>query len=692
MFYILLVFLLLFARSIDAQDDEGPYRGKYIGKLNSYHHQVSGDVYAVDDYTILLTAFNYDGNGADTFFWSGAANRPGPQGFIVPDEYGKTNVLERYFNKDFTLTLPDKKKLADVKWFAIYDLWSQNTFGDIYIPEEFEPPTIQKISQLSSKTSTGAVSSGNVEIVDSKTIRLPDFRYDGSGKEVYFWVGVGPQPASKGIKVPDEYGYFDPIRSYKGDVITVELAGETTIFNIDWFSVFDKATNENLGSVIIPDGLNVPPSLVKVIPLKNNLPNCLQLHKDLRVSWEIFGPAITIQLAGQVREDEYMSFGISGSETESRMSGADIAVGYVKGVQGYATDYKVTALSPCVKVLGQYKGACRDTVVGGQDDNQLHNAIREDGVNFITYRRSLISSDNGDKNFPTDKDTYIVWAIGRLDSDNEPTFHDIYPKANVRVNLNVAEPTSNCVAFTQSTRPKVPAAVVITPGEKNGVVPDMWEKRQIYDRTIRTFNAYVGPSAGKKGYQGTTGFPSTTLAWYINGLLVPEIWLRRGLTYAFKVFGGNNPHSAEFYHPLIITDEPRGGFDTLSDEAQSRIRVLAGLEYSRRGRPRPTAAGPLCLSQHRPDADRRLDDDFPTFKKFNRSLQYSCETGAGAVLELTPNTSWPDIVYYQSFTQAHMGWKIHIVDNYGRSSGSSMRERWSLHALALILNVWLYLN
>ncbi|KAJ8978038.1 hypothetical protein NQ317_013566 [Molorchus minor] len=126
------------------QDDDGPYRGKYIGKLNSYHHQVSGNVYAVDDWTLLLTEFSYDGNGADTFFWAGAANRPGPQGFIVPDINGKTNVLERYLNKDFTLVLPEKKKITDIKWFAIYDIWSQNTFGDIYIPEEFEPPTVQK--------------------------------------------------------------------------------------------------------------------------------------------------------------------------------------------------------------------------------------------------------------------------------------------------------------------------------------------------------------------------------------------------------------------------------------------------------------------------------------------------------------------------------------------------------------------
>lgn len=73
----------------EEDDEAGPYQGKFIGTLNSFHHQVSGKVYAVDEFTFLISGFNYDGNGADTFFWAGASNRPGPQGFIVPDEYGK---------------------------------------------------------------------------------------------------------------------------------------------------------------------------------------------------------------------------------------------------------------------------------------------------------------------------------------------------------------------------------------------------------------------------------------------------------------------------------------------------------------------------------------------------------------------------------------------------------------------------
>lgn len=58
-------------------DDDGPYKGKFLGKFKSYHHEVSGDVYVVDQFTLLITDFNYDGTGSDTFFWCGTTNLPG---------------------------------------------------------------------------------------------------------------------------------------------------------------------------------------------------------------------------------------------------------------------------------------------------------------------------------------------------------------------------------------------------------------------------------------------------------------------------------------------------------------------------------------------------------------------------------------------------------------------------------------
>lgn len=406
----------------------------------------------------------------------------------------------------------------------------------------------------------------------------------------------------------------------------------------------------------MPDVLNVPPSLKKIYPYVAALPNCRQLHRNYRVSWEVFGPQITLVLSAVVENDNYMAFGISGSQEKSQMLGSDIALAYiVDGVQGFVSDYNVTSLAPCVQVLGQNKGVCRDDHVGGQDNFQLLTFTRENGINTITFRRTLISSDEGDKEFVLTRPMYTVWALGRLDSNKEPAFHDYYPKRDVIINFGAKEPTNDCFSFVAETPERI----------------ETWERLQIFDRSIRSFTATLGPSGGFKGYQGITGHVSNGLAWYLNGLLIPELYLRRGLTYVVKVRGGNNPHSPEYYHPMVITDEPRGGFDRLSDTKQSEIRVLAGVEFTRRGRPKPTAAGPLCLIKYPEHYDRRLDDMFISFKKFNKTLESECDPGTAAYLEITPNSSWPDTVYYNSFTHANMGWKIHIVDSltYVRNTG-----------------------
>lgn len=86
-----------------------------------------------------------------------------------------------------------------------------------------------------------------------------------------------------------------------------------------------------------------------------------------------------------------MGFGLSGSEEKSQMEGADVTIAYMDGVRGYATDYNVTSKAPCGKTLGQYKGVCKDELVGGIDNNQLYTAGKENGITIITYRRTLIS-------------------------------------------------------------------------------------------------------------------------------------------------------------------------------------------------------------------------------------------------------------------------------------------------------------
>lgn len=105
------------------------------------------------------------------------------------------------------------------------------------------------------------------------------------------------------------------------------------------------------------------------------------------MSWDIFGPAITIQLVGQLgqsvsyigikmvhisflifnlifiiylfflnlAENDYMAFGLSGSMQKSEMLGADVAIAYLDGALGYATDYNITAKAPVSKSGGIFQ-------------------------------------------------------------------------------------------------------------------------------------------------------------------------------------------------------------------------------------------------------------------------------------------------------------------------------------------------
>lgn len=61
-----------------------PYYGTLIGRLKDYAHGITGTAYAVDDSTIFIKNFSYDGTGPDAFFWVGNSPRPSPDGYIIP--------------------------------------------------------------------------------------------------------------------------------------------------------------------------------------------------------------------------------------------------------------------------------------------------------------------------------------------------------------------------------------------------------------------------------------------------------------------------------------------------------------------------------------------------------------------------------------------------------------------------------
>ena len=118
-----------------------------VGDFKNHAHGIGGTVYAVDEKTLLIKGFTYDGAGPDAFFWAGTQGSPSGIGTILPYPFkGKfyeyedqsAPILNGRFSgdKDIKLTLPDTLKATDIKWLSIWCRAFSVNFGDLIFPDE----------------------------------------------------------------------------------------------------------------------------------------------------------------------------------------------------------------------------------------------------------------------------------------------------------------------------------------------------------------------------------------------------------------------------------------------------------------------------------------------------------------------------------------------------------------------------
>lgn len=117
--------------------------------------------------------------------------------------------------------------------------------------------------------------------------------------------------------------------------------------------------------------------------------------------------------------------------------------------------------------------------------------------------------------------------------------------------------------------------------------PKPWPVRKIIGE--KNITARIGPTGGKRGYEAQTGTASWGIAWYLNDLLIPELYVERGETYTFIVEGGDKSSNPARYHPFYITDSPEGGLGQASDDEQQRTHNYAGTAKDSLGYTYPTA-------------------------------------------------------------------------------------------------------
>ena len=60
---------------------------KYIGSFTTHYHKTAGKVFAVDEQTLRIEDFEYDGEGPDAFFVVGTTETTGGDGTILPHPF-----------------------------------------------------------------------------------------------------------------------------------------------------------------------------------------------------------------------------------------------------------------------------------------------------------------------------------------------------------------------------------------------------------------------------------------------------------------------------------------------------------------------------------------------------------------------------------------------------------------------------
>ena len=120
--------------------------GIRVGDSNNHQHGIGGIVYVVDEKTLLIKGFTYDGAGPDAFFWVGTQGSPSGIGNILPYPFeGKfyeyedksAPILNGRFSgdKDIKLTLPDTLNATDIKWLSIWFRTFSVNFGYLIFPD-----------------------------------------------------------------------------------------------------------------------------------------------------------------------------------------------------------------------------------------------------------------------------------------------------------------------------------------------------------------------------------------------------------------------------------------------------------------------------------------------------------------------------------------------------------------------------
>ena len=323
------------------------------------------------------------------------------------------------------------------------------------------------------------------------------------------------------------------------------------------------------------------------------------------------------QLVAKLEDGEYMAFGLSGDPRRTKMIGGDVTVAWMdhSSGKGYAEDYYLDAKSQCAG----NRGSCPDANIPlGRNDVKVLNSAIINEFTMLTYRRPLGKDDQYDTAIRTNGSQAVIWAMGPINNKGEVSYHSKRINKNMLLDFGRI-PQWNCPIAGETNRGGGSNRPVNKEPNQAPKIAKPWyiPPIQCHEPADGVFFAQIGPTGGNQGYASITGHVGWGIAWYINGLLIPEIYVVRGKTYTFVIEGGNDPNQPAAYHPFYITDDKEGGYQYKKPNQRRNVRVFAGIENNRLAGDTPTGIGRLCEWREDPQSPAETFNSFGAYQVSN---------------------------------------------------------------------------
>ena len=640
-----------------------PCNAEYLGRFDipgedTTFHDLDGYVFMDRaQRRFFVAGFNLDEFAPLSFFWLDVGAIATASGLKAASSHSQYLILPRSPYIDVNVTFPPGFTNTQFLTLSVWCIEFFVSFGQVSIPaatpdtftcDNLGPVWIGFLPPSHDVT-------GNMYILGPTTIGLNALNYDGRAPATWYWTGLNSS-LPHGYIVRDQFSSLAKLQTeIINDNIVLSLPQDTDVCNAYFFSVYCVRADASFSTVLINESFTCSncPATCKTDFVSPVEFQCVDLG-EIRVEYlhDESNNYITFRFhICDLEADQYIAVGLSGSSTGVAMVGGDVIICYYTTTgEGYCSDYKLTGRVQCADSGAGYGGACPDEVLGGVDNTYNTQVEYLNGRTTFTTTRAINTGDTYDTIISSTETHYIIWSKGGTFPSplggRWPLKHGVGDRADAGSPIQVLFGNkSTCEGYFQCA---ITPPTELTPW----TIPPI-----CIDDDSDPIKAYIGNTGGNlHGYPAITGKDGWGISWYLNGLLVPEVYVKRGSKVTFKVYGGNDPTNAASYHPFYITSSDEGG---VAGGAPSSEIVFAGLDNSGVS-PTGLTTGHFCEWEE----TIGNGDQFSTWSAYKATLSPTCTAGSTpGHLEWTTDATTPDIVYYQCATHRLLGWKIRIVDD-----------------------------